>query len=75
MSVALTPEQEQRLQHLAAQTSLSPDELAQRGVDRFLDQEEELLLAVKRGDEDIAAGRTVEHEVVVARIENLLHGR
>ncbi len=72
MTVQLTPVQEARLQNLAARTALTPDELVRGTVDRFLDQEEDFLAAIKRGDEDIAAGRLIEHDEVVARIEKLL---
>jgi len=75
MAVHLTPEQEQRLQHLAAETHRTADELAQEGVDRFLAYEEDLHATVKRGREDIAAGRLVEHEEVFARVEQLLRNR
>lgn len=75
MNVQLTPVQEERLRHLAARTALTPDKLVQESLDRLLDYEEELLLAVKRSDEDIAAGRVLEHEDVVARIETLLQSR
>jgi predicted transcriptional regulator len=75
MTVQLTPEQEQRLQHLAAAMTVTPDELAQAGLDRFLDYQEDVMLAVKRGREDIAAGRVVDHDEVFARIERMLDGR
>jgi predicted transcriptional regulator len=75
MPVQLKPELEDRLQHLAACTSRTPDELAEEGLERFIAYEEDLLMAVKRGNEDIAAGRVLEHEAVVARIEKLLQGR
>jgi len=75
MPVQLKPELEDRLQHLAERTSRTPDELAEEGLERFIAYEEDLMMAVKRGNEDIAAGRVVEHEVVVARMEKLLQGR
>jgi predicted transcriptional regulator len=75
MAVQLKPEQEQRLQRLAAQSGLTVDELLQRQLDNFLDYQEDLARAVKRGDEDIAAGRVLECEEVVARVEKLLQGR
>jgi predicted transcriptional regulator len=75
MAVQLKPEQEQRLQHLASQSGLTMDELLQRQLDHFLDYQEDLAMAVKRGDEDIAAGRVLEHDEVVARIEKLLQSR
>jgi predicted transcriptional regulator len=71
----LKPEQEQRLQQLAAQSGLRVDELLPRQLDQFLDCQDDLAMAVKRGNEDIAAGRVVEHDEVVARIEKLLQSR
>lgn len=75
MAVHLTPSQEQRLQHLAAETHRTPDELVQDCMDRFLAYEEDLHAAVKRGREDIGAGRLVDHEEVFARVEQLLRDR
>ena len=75
MTLHLTPALEQRLEHLAAQVHRTPDELAQEGMDRFLAYEEEILAAVQKGEEDIKAGRVLEHHEVVARIEGLLSDR
>jgi predicted transcriptional regulator len=75
MNVQLTPGQEARLQQLAALTTLTPDELAQEGMDRFLTYEEDLVATVQRGREDIAAGRLVEHDEVFARIDQMLRSR
>jgi len=75
MTVQLTPEQEQRLQHLAAEMTATPDELAQDCLDRFLDYQEDMMLTIRRGRADVAAGRVVDHDEVVARIERMLDGR
>ena len=75
MAVQLKPEQEERLKHLASQSGLTSDELLQQQLDRFLDYQDDLAMAVKRGDEDIAAGRVLEHDEVVARIYKLLRSR
>jgi predicted transcriptional regulator len=75
MAIQIRPEQEQRLNHLASRSGLTPDELLQQQLDRFLDYHEDLAMAVRRGDEDIAAGRVLDHEEVAGRIEMLLHGR
>ena len=75
MPVQLKPEQEERLQHLAERTSRTPDQLAQEVVERFLADEEDLEAAVQRGREDIAAGRLIEHDEVLARIDRLLRDR
>jgi predicted transcriptional regulator len=75
MAVQLKPEQEQRLQQLAAQSGLTADEYLQQQVDSILEYQEDLAAAVKRGDEDIAAGRLLSHEEVFARIDKRLKDR
>jgi predicted transcriptional regulator len=75
MAVQLKPGQEQRLQNLASRSGLTADELAQQQIERFLDYQEDLAMAVKRRDEDIAAGRVLAHSDVVSRVEKLLTGR
>jgi len=75
MAVQLKPEQEQRLQNLASQSGLTADELVQQQIERFLDHQEDLTMAVKRGDDDVAAGRVLGHGEVVSRVEKLLTGR
>lgn len=69
MTLQLTPALEQRLEHLAAQTRRSPEELAQEGMDRFLAQEEQILTVIERGRADIAAGRLLETEEVFSHVE------
>jgi predicted transcriptional regulator len=72
MTVQLTPEQEQRLQTLAEEMTMTPDELAQAGFSQFLDAQEDAMALVRRGRADIAAGRLVDHDEVVGRIEKML---
>jgi len=52
----------------------TPDQLQQRS-DSFLDCQKDLALMVKRGDQDIAAGRLLEHDEVVTSIEKLLQNQ
>ncbi len=75
MTIHLTPVQERRLESLAAYAGRTPDELVQAEMDRFLDEEEAMLLAVQRGNNDIAEGRVLKHEDVVSRIEKLTQNR
>ena len=75
MAVQLKPEQEERLQQLAAQAGVTADEYLQQQVDSLLEYQEDLAAAVKRGDEDIAAGRLLANEEVFARIERRLKDR
>ena len=67
MTLHLTPALEQRLENLAAQTNRSPDELAQEGVEAFLEFEERSISVMARGRADDAAGRLLAHEEVGAR--------
>jgi predicted transcriptional regulator len=75
MAVQLKPEQEERLQQLAAQAGVTADVYLQQQVDSLLEYQEDLAAAVKRGDEDIAAGRLLANEEVFARIERRLKDR
>ncbi len=75
MALQLTPDLERELQHLAAQSNSTPDEIAQHALEDFVAYRRDLNEAVKRGDEDIAAGRVLEHDQVVARMERLLQNR
>jgi predicted transcriptional regulator len=75
MAVQLKPEQEERLQQLAAQAGVTADVYLQEQVDSLLEYQEDLAAAVKRGDEDIAAGRLLANEEVFARLERRLKDR
>jgi predicted transcriptional regulator len=75
MAVQLKPEQEERLQQLAAQAGVTADEYLQQQVDSLLEYQEDLAAAVKRGDEDIAAGSLLTNEEVFARLEKRLKDR
>ena len=66
MALQLTPDLEQKLERLAAQSHVSPDELAQTAVEHFVSEYEELAAAVKEADEDFERGDYVPHEEVVA---------
>ena len=66
MSLQLTPDLEQKLEQLAAESHVSPDELAQTAMEAFVSEYEELAAAVKEADEDFERGDYVPHEEVVA---------
>jgi predicted transcriptional regulator len=75
MAVQLKPEQEGRLQQLATQAGVTADEYLQQQVDSLLEYQEDLAATVKRGDDDIAAGRLLTNEEVFARLERRLKDR
>jgi predicted transcriptional regulator len=72
MAVHITAALEQQLHHLAAESNLTADDLAQRALEDFVAYRLDLNEAVQRADEDIAAGRVFSHEEVVARIAHIL---
>jgi predicted transcriptional regulator len=72
MTVELTDAQEQRLHDLVAKTSLTADELARQGMDRFLSYREDLHLAVQQGLDDVAAGRLVDHEDAMKMMDEII---
>ncbi len=72
MTVELNAALQQELHHLAAERGISVDDLAQHAIESFVRQERDLSAAVQRGDEDIAAGRLLQHDNVVSRINRLL---
>lgn len=71
MALQLTPALEQRLDQLAAHTHRSANELAQEGLETFLDYEERSMAIVERGRADIAAGRVTDHDAVADRFAKL----
>ena len=75
MAIEITPALEQDLEHLAVEYRTSVGELAQRALEEFVACEGDLCAAAKRGDADIAAGRLLDHEEVVERIDRLLASR
>jgi predicted transcriptional regulator len=68
MSIQLTPALEQSLQHLAAQSNTTADDVAQHALEDFVAFRRELDEAVKQSDEDIKTGRLLEHRKVVTRM-------
>ncbi len=75
MNVELTSAQEQRLKHLAAETNRTPDDLAREGFDFFLAYKEDIRATVRRGRQDIEAGRLVSHDDVFADIDEMLQDK
>lgn len=72
MDVHLTSAQEQRLQHLAAETHRTPDELAQEALDGYLKHIEALTAAVREGEESAERDGWLPHEEVFKRLKKRL---
>lgn len=73
MEVNFTPEQQNRLQEVAALTGKDPKQLVQEGIDRMLEYDEHFLAAVEKGRASARRGDMLEHDEVVDRIERLFH--
>ena len=71
MEVHLTPNQEARLNELAAATGRRTDELVQEAVDRLLAYNDWFKEQVQVGLDQIKRGEFVEDEKVRARIERM----
>ena len=69
MEVNLSPEKESRLQHFASLTGRQPSQLVVEAVDRMLEYNARFVEAVEDGRAAARRGDLVDHDEVVARIE------
>jgi predicted transcriptional regulator len=72
MAIQLSPELEENLQDLAAEEKTTADDLAQQALSEFVAYRRMLSESAKRGRADVAAGRVVSSEEVLARIQRNL---
>ena len=69
MEVNLSPEKESQLQHFASLTGRQPSQLVVEAVDRMLEYNLRFIEAVEVGRAAARRGDLVDHDEVVARIE------
>ncbi len=72
MEVHLNPEKEARLFQIATRRGMDPDELAQRVLSSYLDNDARFIEAVNVGLAAADRGEFVEHEEVWANVEKIL---
>jgi predicted transcriptional regulator len=72
MEVHLSPDKQARLQEIASRAGKNPEQVVEEAVDRMLEYEERLVLAVEEGRSSARRGELLEHEDVVERIEKIL---
>lgn len=72
MEVDFTPELEAKLTNSAAQQGRDPDELAQRIVTRYFEEQSRFVDAVKRGEDALKRGDYLTHEQVGQRLQRFL---
>jgi predicted transcriptional regulator len=68
VTVRLSPETKARLERLAGQTRRTKSFLAGEAIADYVERELKIVEAIHRGLEDVKAGRTVPHDVAVARL-------
>jgi predicted transcriptional regulator len=72
VEVRLSAEQEDRLRQIAARTGKIAEQVVQDAVDRHLEYEADFIDAVEKGLASARRGDLVEHDEVVARIDQIL---
>jgi predicted transcriptional regulator len=72
MTVHLTDAQEKQLDHLAALTQRSKDEIAQEALDSYLRHIEALTAEVREGEESAQAEGWLSHDDVFDRLKKHL---
>jgi len=72
MEVRLQPEKEAQLAQIAAQRGLKTDELAQRVLSQYLDDDTRFIEAVNAGLAAAERGDFVEHEEVGNQLRQIL---
>ena len=72
MEIHLTPEKEAKLNELAARSGKNTAEFLQEAVDRLLEYENWFIQQVEKGLTQATRGELIEHDELVARIEQRL---
>lgn len=71
MDVHLSPDQEARLQSVAARTGRDAAQLVEEAVDRMLEYDARFVEAVEEGRAAARRGELLEHDEVVERVEKM----
>ena len=72
MTIRITPEIKEKLGKLAKDTRRTRSFLAAEAVSAYVERELEIIEGLKRGLEDVEAGRVVPHEQVVAEAREII---
>jgi len=72
VEVHFSPDKEARLREFATRTGKDASQLIEEAVDRMLEYEARFIDAVEKGRESARRGDLMEHDEVVARIEQIL---
>jgi predicted transcriptional regulator len=69
MQLNFTPEQQAKLEQIAARAGANPEQLVANVVARYLDEEARFLAAVEKGIAAAERGEFIEEEEMDARVE------
>ncbi len=72
MTIRVSPETKSKLERIAADTRRSKSFLAAEAVSAYVERELEIIDGIKRGMDDVAAGRVVPHEEVMAEARKII---
>jgi predicted transcriptional regulator len=72
VTVRMTKNLRDRLEALSTVMRRSKSFLSMEAIQHYVETEEEIVLGIQRGVEDIAAGRTVPHEEAMRRIRSTI---
>jgi predicted transcriptional regulator len=72
MQVNLPPELQAKLDRIAAQQGRVPESLVNEAVERLVGYDEWFVRQVEKGLAQVERGEVLEHEQVVAKVENLI---
>ena len=72
MTIRVSPETKSKLERIAADTRRSKSFLAAEAVSAYVERELEIIDGIKRGMADVAAGRVVPHEEVMADARQII---
>ncbi len=72
LTLRLTPELKAKLDRMADYTRRSKSFLAAEAIERYVDRELQIVEMIRAGQADIAAGRVVSHDEVMAEMDEII---
>ena len=72
MTIRVRPDVKEKLDRIASDTQRSKSFLAGEAVAAYVERELEIIYGIKRGMADVAAGRVVPHEQVMAEARQII---
>lgn len=73
MEIELSPELQAKLERIASKTGRDSKSLVHEAVERLVDYDEWFIRQVERGLAEVDRGEGIDHQEIVARMENLIN--